>query len=515
MSTKQNSYKNNASIETDNNINSSMNDLIKKNICKINIENKIIIGYICIVNYYDISIPVILAYEPFFKKDYFIKGTKINLEFLEKSRIIEIDMKRRIYKDDKYNIIIIELFNKELNNKEYLEIDYNKKNEEKNYENKNVYVLINDKEEIQFIIDKIIKIEDNNIFYFSGQRNYFSNYFILNFKTHKIIGYYIYNNFNSGIFINQLIDKFINQTIDFKTNNQIILKVKVEKKNINKKIFFLSDKTSLENSPDYFLYIRKEHEKIIQNVIKELNNNNTQIYINGIIYKFSNYFIPKNEGIYLIKLVFNIKMIDCCFMFSCCNNIIEIDLSNFDTSKVINMSGMFYECKSLEYLYGISRWDTSNVIDMNFMFYYCPSLSTLPDISNWNTSNVLDMSRMFGLCKSLIYIPDISNWNISKVNKMNYMFFACKSLSVFPDVSKWNTSKLKEAVGMFERCISLSYFPDISNWDISNIKNMNYFFSDCFSLSFIQIPQFHNSIPDYYFYNCFSLINSKKVKNKA
>ena len=54
-------------------------------------------------------------------------------------------------------------------------------------------------------------------------------------------------------------------------------------------------------------------------------------------------------------------MIDCCFMFSCCNNIIEIDLSNFGTSKVVNMSGMFYECNSLEYLYGLSNLDTSNV----------------------------------------------------------------------------------------------------------------------------------------------------------
>ena len=111
-------------------------------------------------------------------------------------------MKRRIYIDDKYNIIIIELYNKELNNKEYLEIDYNKKNDEKNYENKNVYVLINNKEETKILIDKIIKVEDNYIFYFSGERNYFSNSLILNLETQKIIGYYIYNSFNTGIFIN-------------------------------------------------------------------------------------------------------------------------------------------------------------------------------------------------------------------------------------------------------------------------------------------------------------------------
>ena len=112
----------------------------------------------------------------------------------------------------------------------------------------------------------------------------------------------------------------------------------------------------------------------MKNIIKEINNSNTKIYINDIKQKFSNYFIPKNEGIYSIKLVFDIKMIYCCFMFSCCNNIIEIDLSKFDTSKVVNMSGMFYECKALENLSDFSCWDIYNVIDMSYMFYNCQSL---------------------------------------------------------------------------------------------------------------------------------------------
>ena len=513
MGTKQNSHKNNASIEIDIKINSTMNDLIKNSICKIIIKNKIGIGYICIANYYDFSIPVLITHEPFFAKDYFIKGTKIKLEFPEKSITIEIDKKRRIYKDVK-NILIIEIYKNELNKKEILEIDYNKNNDEKNYENKIIYVLTNNNEEIKCIIDKIIKVDDNNIFYFSGENKYFSNSLVLNLETQKIIGYYIYNNFNTGIFINQLIDDFINQTIDFKIFNQIILKVKVEQKDINKEVYFLSDIKSFENSPDYFLYIRYEHEKILKKIIKELNNRNTQLYINGIKLGFSNYFIPQNEGIYLIKLVFNIKMMYCCYMFSCCKNIIEIDLSNFDTSKVVNMCGMFYECELLENLSGISKWDTSNVIDMSYMFISCQSLEILPDISLWNTSNVEDMSKMFSICKSLISLPDISKWNTSKVNKMNYMFFLCKSLSVFPDISKWNTFNLKEAQGMFEKCLSISYFPNFSKWNISNIKNINYFFCCCYSLSFIQMFQTHKNISKYRFNECFSIVNSKKEEEE-
>jgi len=514
MGTKQNSHKNNASIEIDIKINSTMNDLIKNSICKIIIKNKIGIGYICIANYYDFSIPVLITHEPFFTKDYFIKGTKIKLEFPEKSTNIKIDKKRRIYIDDKSNIIIIELYSNELNKNEILQIDYNKNNDEKNYENKNIYVLTNNNEEIQFIVDKIIKFDDNNIFYFSGENKYFSNSLVLNLETQKIIGYYIYNNFNTGIFINQLIDDFINQTIDFKIFNQIILKVKVEQKDINKKVYFLSDIKSLVKSPYYILCIGDDNEKALKKIIKELNNRNTQLYINGIKLGFSNYFIPQNEGIYLIKLVFNIKMMHCCYMFSCCKNIIEIDLSNFDTSKVVNMTGMFYECKSLENLSGISKWDTSNVIDMSYMFFICQSLEILPDISHWNTSNVEDMSRMFYNCKSLLSLPDISKWNTSKVNKMNYMFFSCKSLSVFPDISKWNTSNLKEAQSMFEKCLSITYFPNFSKWNISNIKDISYFFCCCYSLSFIQMFQIHKNISEYRFRECFSLVNLEEDEDE-
>ena len=39
------------------------------------------------------------------------------------------------------------------------------------------------------------------------------------------------------------------------------------------------------------------------------------------------------------------------------------------------------------------------------MFYHCSSLSSLPDISKWNTSNVIDMSGMFFRCKESLKIP--------------------------------------------------------------------------------------------------------------
>ena len=36
------------------------------------------------------------------------------------------------------------------------------------------------------------------------------------------------------------------------------------------------------------------------------------------------------------------------YIFKGCKNLINVDLSNFNTGKVNNMSGMFYECELLK-----------------------------------------------------------------------------------------------------------------------------------------------------------------------
>ena len=66
-------------------------------------------------------------------------------------------------------------------------------------------------------------------------------------------------------------------------------------------------------------------------------------------------------------------------MFSNCKNVINIDLSFFEYTKITNMSCMFHICSSLKSLPNISKWDTKNVTDMSYMFYNCSSLQSLPE----------------------------------------------------------------------------------------------------------------------------------------
>jgi surface protein len=61
------------------------------------------------------------------------------------------------------------------------------------------------------------------------------------------------------------------------------------------------------------------------------------------------------------------------------------------------------------------------------MFEECFELEYL-DLSNFNTSNVVDMSFMFNKCYKLKEIKGINNFNIKKVNNMIEMFSDCFSL---------------------------------------------------------------------------------------
>ena len=90
-----------------------------------------------------------------------------------------------------------------------------------------------------------------------------------------------------------------------------------------------------------------------------------------------------------------------------------------DTSNVLDIGGLFYNCSSLEELPDLSKLNTSKVIIMNSIFYGCEKLEVLPDISKWSTDNVINISLIFFDCHSLKSLPDISKWNIYDPNLFN------------------------------------------------------------------------------------------------
>ncbi len=60
-----------------------------------------------------------------------------------------------------------------------------------------------------------------------------------------------------------------------------------------------------------------------------------------------------------------------------------LDLSNFDTSNVINMGFMFFKCSKLKEIKGINKFNTDKVKSMYLMFNDCPELN-LSNLSNFD-----------------------------------------------------------------------------------------------------------------------------------
>ena len=172
-------------------------------------------------------------------------------------------------------------------------------------------------------------------------------------------------------------------------------------------------------------------------------------------------------------------------MFYHCKSLIELDINNFDTRNVTDMRRMFDGCKNLKSL-DVSRFDVGNVEDMVFMFSECESLEEL-DVSRFDTRNVTDMYRMFDECKSLKSL-DVSRFDVGNVEDMSYMFWGCESLEEL-DVGKFKTDKVKDMSGMFGGCKNLKNL-NVSRFDVGNVEDMGYMFHGCESLEELDVGEF-------------------------
>ena len=144
-----------------------------------------------------------------------------------------------------------------------------------------------------------------------------------------------------------------------------------------------------------------------------------------------------------------------------------------------NCSKLFANYSSLETINFNSCFDTSRVTDMSYMFYSCSSLTGL-DLSSFKTSRVTDMNHMFSLCVNLTNL-NVGSFDTSKVTNMRGMFYTCSNL---PDL-------------------------DLSSFDTSNVTNMSLMFNNCRSLSTLNFGRFDTSkVTSYDFF-----MNSDKTYN--
>jgi surface protein len=178
---------------------------------------------------------------------------------------------------------------------------------------------------------------------------------------------------------NEKLEKLLNSdnnSNEMKNKNIIKGIIEISTSDINKNIVLFNT----EINKDIDVYIDKE--KI--NIIKE---NNTWQY---------NFNKP---GKYMFEIVFNDDITNCKSFFKKCNNIISFDLSNFNTSNIIDMEDMFSECNKLKEIKGLNQFNANKVNYMNSMFQECNALESL-NLSNFNTEIVM-------VCH--IYLQDVIN----------------------------------------------------------------------------------------------------------
>ena len=361
----------------------------------------------------------------------------------------------------------------DLKDKKYFEIELKKLRED----------IDNINENISIIIERLDNIKDNLEKYYEFEKDMINNYEIQNydilFNLDKIINYNEIikdiNNKNKGKSISKIIENLMDVYKKINSGKKIKLTIKISYCDVNKNIYFLDNTIGST-------YINDKTEEHHHDFLKELNESNVDLYINQKKYKFQKYFKPDKEGIYSILLNLKNNITDCSCMFYCCDHLVDIDLSCFNTKNVIDMKNMFYGCSYLTNI-NLSSFNTENVSNMSYMFYGCNKFTSI-DLSYFNTENVIDMSYMFYGCNELTSI-DLSYFNTKKAITLKGMFSCCTNLTEL-DLSSFNTENITNLNGMFDSCAELKSI-DLSSFNTENATDMSYMFYNCYNLKNINL----------------------------
>lgn len=239
----------------------------------------------------------------------------------------------------------------------------------------------------------------------------------------------------------------------------------------------------------------------ISNVSANLSNAKDSIYS---MFRFS-----YADSINISNLEISSKVTDTKWMFNNTKST-SIDFvdnngnTKFDTSGVTNMSYMFRESKNLTTINGLNKLNTSNLKDIGAMFYYCTSLTSL-DLSDWDTSNInnvtsminnSDMTGLFENCYNLVDLKLPRKFITSKVDNISGMFNNTRLTSL--DLSGWDISNVYSMRHLFHNDIALERL-NLVGWDASRTSDTSWIFSNCFELT--TLIDGHESEPDVTIFN--------------
>ena len=425
------------------------------------------------------KIPVMITTNSILNQNDIANGKTIKIGLNNIHKKIHINHGRKTYTNEIYDVTIIEIFAEKDGIENFLELDYSleETNFDQKYVDKEIYILQHPENGLPSYSTGVIKgINNFDIDHCCLVEKGTSGGPIVSLETNKVLGILkegIINEYNKGTILKFPINEF--NKICKKNEITLVLEIK-DKIDLNSDIYFVDNSEGKYECGEVH-----SHDNL-----KELNEQNTTLFINDVQQNFQKFFKPTEKGKYEIKLVFDFALKDCSFMFGNCTKITKIDFSKFNTKNITSMKYMFYKCNNIQKL-ELSNFVTKNVTDMKYAFAYCEKLATLN--FKFDTENTTDMAGMFMGCDALSEI-NLSTFKTEKVTNMKSMFEHCINVKTI-DINHFDTKNVTDMASMFRDCSNLSKII-VESLDISNVVNLEYIFSCCYNLMEFNLNIFKN-----------------------
>ena len=162
----------------------------------------------------------------------------------------------------------------------------------------------------------------------------------------------------------------------------------------------------------------------------------------------------------------------------------QIDLTGLRTSKLTSMGSMFEGCQIKDNL-DLSGFNTEKVTSMSSLFKNCTATDIC--LTSFKTPNVTDMSSMFEGCSKLTSL-DLTTFNTENVQNNCSMFKDCSSLTSLT-LGNFSVGFSTDLSAMFQGCSALTSV-DLSKFNTANVIDMQYMFDGCKSLASLDVSMF-------------------------
>lgn len=227
------------------------------------------------------------------------------------------------------------------------------------------------------------------------------------------------------------------------------------------------------------LYIKNANEKFVDNIGTDIKD----------VFERNSYLKQ-----HPLKISLHGEVEEDYFNLSGLDTVSDIDFNTLKTDYVTDMSKLFFNCKSLEYI-NFRNINTYNVTNMDFMFLSCCSLEFI-DLRMFNTHNVISMNSMFRHCLKLRSILFPKQFVTHKTTCISKMFMFCSSLKQL-NIAGFDVSNCRDLLGLFYDCTSLRKLNLFTNTIIP--RKIDFIFYNCKRLDLLNFENVHPNIISEFF----------------